>query len=143
MIKIVQFSYNEFTLRDLAFGIRTRVFVEEQHVDPELEYDEYEQAARHYLIYQDDQAVGTARWRETSKGIKLERFAVLPLWRNKDIGKEILKAVLEDTVPSGKRIYLHAQTRAVPFYERAGFIKRGVPFWEAGIEHYLMEYEIS
>jgi predicted GNAT family N-acyltransferase len=140
MISIERFFFKDKALLQQAFAIRTKVFVEEQHVDPGLEYDEFEETAHHYLAHYDGQAIGTARWRETDKGIKLERFAVLPLFRNKNIGAEILKNTLEDTIPLNKKIYLHSQAAAVRFYESHGFIKSGDPFYEAGIEHYFMTY---
>jgi predicted GNAT family N-acyltransferase len=140
MISIERFLFKDEAFRLKAFEIRTKVFVEEQHVAPELEYDEFEKTAHHYLVSLDGRAVGTARWRETPKGIKLERFAILLPFRNKNAGAKLLAAVLEDTIPSGKTIYLHSQIRAVPFYERHGFSKSGNSFFEAGIEHYLMTW---
>jgi predicted GNAT family N-acyltransferase len=141
MIHIERFAFKDEALRLKAFEIRTRVFVEEQHVDPKLEYDEFEETAHHYLVSNDGQAVGTARRRETNKGIKLERFAVLPEFRNKSTGAHLILFVLEDVIPLKKNIYLHSQTRAIPFYERYGFIKSGDPFYEAGIEHYFMAFD--
>ncbi len=123
-----------------AFAIRQTVFVEEQEVDPELEYDEFESGSHHYLVLKENQPVGTARWRETSKGVKLERFAVLPEFRDQGIGEKLLARILEDVKPLGRKIYLHAQLRALLLYERAGFVKQGEIFFEANIEHYYMEY---
>jgi len=140
MIRIERFRFEDKILRRQAFAIRTRVFVEEQHVDPKLEYDEFEKTSHHYLAFADGQPIGTARWRETPKGIKLERFAVLPEFRDHKTGAALLKMVLDDTVPLNKLIYLHSQIRAVPFYERHGFKIRGGSFFEAGMEHYLMVY---
>ena len=91
-----------------------------------------------YLLYEDDQVKGTARWRETEKGIKLERFAVLAVDRGKGAGTLLLKRVLEDVTPLGKEIYLHAQVSAMDFYLKAGFKVKGDGFEEAGIQHFLM-----
>ena len=60
-----------------AFTIRKQVFVVEQDVDPTLENDEFEASSNHFLAKLNDIPVGTARWRYTANGIKLERFAVL------------------------------------------------------------------
>ena len=122
-----------------AFAIRKAVFVEEQGVDASLEYD-HEEEARHYLLFLGEKPLATARWRETEKGIKLERFAVLPQFRNRGIGEVILKEVLKDVTSMEKPIYLHAQLKAVSFYERNGFYKVGEQFTEAGIGHFLMKY---
>ena len=139
MFEVKRFSSAEKILADQAFAIRKKVFVEEQGVDASLEYD-HEEEAHHYLLFLGEKALATARWRETEKGIKLERFAVLPGFRNRGIGEIILKELLHDVMPLEKPIYLHSQLKAVPFYERNGFYKSGVQFVEAGIAHFLMKY---
>jgi len=123
-----------------ALEIRKKVFVEEQGVDPRLEYDAHDVEANHYLVLLDNQPVGAARWRKTEYGIKLERFAVLPEYRNKGMGEKLLERIMKDVKPLRKKIYLHAQLRAVPYYERAGFVKQGETFFEADIEHCYMEF---
>ena len=60
-----------------AFEIRKKVFVIEQAVDPAREYDEFENSSAHFIARLDGIPVGTARWRFTGNGVKLERFAVL------------------------------------------------------------------
>ncbi len=121
-------------------AIRQTVFVEEQKVDPELEYDEFENESQHYLVLQNNQPAGTARWRKTEKGIKLERFAVLPEFRGCGLAGMLVARLLNDVKPFGEKIYLNAQLPAVPLYERAGFVKQGETFFEADIEHYYMEF---
>ena len=138
MYEVKRFSFNDRELAEQAFAIRRRVFVEEEGVDPDLEYN-HEEEAHHYLLLLSGKALATARWRETEKGIKLERFAVLPEFRNRGLGGIILKEVINDVVPLGKAVYLHSQLRAVPFYERHGFVKEGNIFYEAGMGHYYMK----
>jgi predicted GNAT family N-acyltransferase len=140
MIEVKRFSTDDKDLAELAFSIRRKVFVVEQGVDPNLEYDKEDQA-NHYLLLLAGRPIATARWRETEKGIKLERFAVLPEFRNRGFGEIILAEVLEDVRSMEKTVYLHSQARAVPFYERNGFFKEGEMFVEAGIEHYYMKLE--
>jgi predicted GNAT family N-acyltransferase len=141
MIEIVSFkAVDRADLAGLSKQIRQSVFVEEQHVDPALEYDEHEFSATHYLLSRDGNPLGTARWRETDKGIKLERFATLLSHRNEGLGAILLKHILGDILPLGKKIYLHSQLKAIPFYERQGFVKFGEQFSEAGIEHFQMKY---
>jgi predicted GNAT family N-acyltransferase len=137
MIEVKRFQFENAHLAKLAFAIRRKVFVDEEGVDPDLEYDK-EEESHHYLLLEDGKAVATARWRETEKGIKLERFAVLPELRNHGLGGIILKEVLKDVRKLGKTVYLNSQLRAVPFYERNGFVKQGEIFYEAGMGHYLM-----
>ena len=142
MIEIISFSMHDRPdMTRQANEIRQKVFVEEQNVDPVLEYDEYEQTSLHYLLTVDHTPVATARWRETAKGIKLERFATLASHRNKGLGAIMLQRVMKDTIPFGKKLYLHSQLNAIPFYERHGFVIKGGQFTEADIEHFVMEYE--
>ncbi|MEX2512360.1 MAG: GNAT family N-acetyltransferase [Cyclobacteriaceae bacterium] len=126
-----------------AFKIREEVFVKGQKVDPSEEYDEYEDQSTHFLAFSGQQAAGTARWRFTDKGVKLERFAVLEPFRGSGVGQSLVKAVLSDIKSSpqteGKEIYLHAQLTAVGLYEKFGFKKIGDIFIECGIKHYLMK----
>jgi predicted GNAT family N-acyltransferase len=139
MFKVKRFSTENTDLAEKAIAIRRTVFVEEQGVDANLEYD-HEEECTHYLLFLGDKPVATARWRETGKGIKLERFAVLSQFRNRGIGDIILKEVLKDVSSLEKVVYLHSQLKAIPFYERNGFHKEGDLFTEAGIGHFLMKY---
>ena|SRR5687768_13556605 len=125
---------------DAAFTIREKVFVEEQGVPQEDEYDQYEKTAHHYLATCEGVPCGAARWRQTEKGIKLERFAVLPQYRNREVGSHLLHQVLQDvkTRFPEKEVYLHAQLPAVNFYARHGFEPVGELFSECDIEHYKM-----
>ena len=61
-----------------VLAIRRTVFIEEQNIPEYIEIDVNEEKANYILAYVEGQPVGTARWRETKLGIKLERFAVLP-----------------------------------------------------------------
>jgi len=139
-LKIVSFGYNDPDRFIISRNIRDEVFVKEQGVDHNLEYDGHDTLARHFLVYENDKPIATARWRETSEGIKLERFAVLREYRNHEKGKALLLKVLEEVVPLKKPIYLHSQDKAVNFYLRNGFIISGSEFYEAGIKHYKMIY---
>jgi predicted GNAT family N-acyltransferase len=140
MITVKKIDFSNKDDLNLAFDIRRKVFVEEQKVDPALEYDNHEEEATHYLVYFDDIPCGTARWRKTPLGIKLERFAVLPAYRNKGIGDIMVQKVLEDVLPLNLTVYLHSQLRACSLYRRNGFVEEGNIFVEAGIEHYKMKY---
>ncbi|WKN44023.1 GNAT family N-acetyltransferase [Tunicatimonas pelagia] len=125
-----------------AFQIRNEVFVQEQQVAPEEEYDEYDATAAHYLAYDKAKVpCGTARWRKTEQGIKLERFAVLASHRGKGVGAVILRQALidiDESAWSDQSVYLHAQITAISFYERFGFEKVGDEFEECNIKHFKM-----
>ncbi|MDN3668433.1 GNAT family N-acetyltransferase [Echinicola jeungdonensis] len=130
---------------EAAFKIRKEVFVFEQNVDPEEEYDEFESESHHFLAKLGNHPVGTARWRRTSEGFKLERFAVLISMRGKGIGIALVEAVLEDLksfakeVQEDPKVYMHAQLHAKTFYEKFGFKKVGETFTECRISHVKME----
>lgn len=127
---------------DAAYLIRRRVFVEEQNVPAEDEYDEYETTSRHFLARVDGVPAGTARWRRTSNGVKMERFAVLSEFRGTGVGKALVRTVLESVfsqLPEPiESIYLHAQVTAMPLYAGFGFVPTGPQFDECGIMHYKM-----
>lgn len=129
-------------LREQAFALRREVFVTEQQVPAEDEIDAFEDESSHLLLFEDEQLIATARWRQTADGIKLERFAVRSDRRNRGIGRQLLEAVLEDIrrqAGPGQHLYLHAQLRAAPFYARAGFHRVGDEFAECGIQHVRMD----
>lgn len=128
---------------ETIFKIREEVFVIEQEVAPEEEYDEFEDTSIQFLARVDGNPAGTARWRFTDKGIKLERFAVLKKERGKGVGQALVKSVLEDIAlhpeAKGKKLYLHAQLTAIPLYAKFGFKQVGDMFEECNILHYKME----
>lgn len=125
------------------FKIREDVFVIEQEVDPSEEYDEFESSSTHFLAKVNNQPAGTARWRFTEKGVKLERFAVLKPMRSNGVGQALVKAVIEDIADNpeskGKKLYMHAQLDAMPLYAKFGFQKIGEMFQECSIQHFKME----
>jgi predicted GNAT family N-acyltransferase len=143
MYEVIKFKTDDKDKATVVFSIRQRVFVDEQKVSREEEYDEHEDESVHYLLMVDKQPAGTARWRFTDKGIKLERFAVLPEFRNSGAGSSLVKTVLADVIPHQKLIYLHAQVAAMNLYKRAGFLPEGELFYEANIPHYKMIYKGS
>ena len=122
---------------DQVFAIRRKVFVEEQECPPELEW-EHEEESHHFLALVNDLPAGACRWRQTDKGYKLERFAVLKEFRGKGVGQQLVKTVLSDLPGDADYVYLHAQLSAVGLYEKFGFEKIGGQFEEAGIKHYKM-----
>ncbi len=117
--------------------IRQLVFVEEQNVPPELEWDEFDAPSAHFLAFDAKRdAVGTGRLQPDGK---ITRMAVLPAARGAGIGAALLEALLYAAIHQGKAVpWLHAQSDAVGFYESFGFTAVGDPFMEAGIEHRKM-----
>src|SRR5688572_2227508 len=113
MITVLSCNFSDSETCREIFAIRAEVFVNEQKVDREEEFDVFEESSLHYLGKWQGQPAGTARWRITPKGIKLERFAVLIPLRNKGIAAAVLKKILQDVTLLEKKIYLHAQITAV------------------------------
>lgn len=122
-----------------VFEIRRRVFVVEQNVAAEEEF-EYEEQSNHALVVMGGQGMGCGRWRRTDYGFKIERMAVLEPFRGKGVGAMVLKTLLND-LPEATHlpVYLHAQTHAVEFYQKFGFQSVGDLFYECEIPHFKME----
>ena len=120
-------------------AVRRKVFIEEQNVSEDIEI-EYEKEAVHFLALDNNDCVGTGRWRKTDIGFKLERFAVLQHLRGKGIGKELVNFILNQ-LPANQTIYLHAQEDVIKFYQNLGFVIIGDKFLEADIVHSKMIYK--
>lgn len=117
-------------------GIRRRVFIEEQAVPAELEWDGEDGAARHWLALLEGAPVGTARLLNDGH---IGRMAVIPEARAQGVGRALLAAVVAQARADGLReVYLHAQLHALEFYARQGFIAEGPEFIDAGIPHRTM-----
>ena len=126
--------------RDIIRDIRNQVFVIEQQVPREIEWDDRDHEATHFLAFANNVPVATARLLD---GGQLGRMAVLDSHRNLGIGRALLDFVLDFAKSKYSRVHCHAQVRAMDFYQRAGFIQQGDRFFEAGIEHQGMEYIIE
>jgi predicted GNAT family N-acyltransferase len=123
----------------LVYRIRAAVFQQEHALDEETEIDGNEHISHHYLAFSDGLPVGTARWRMTMNGkAKLERFAVLPAYRNQGIGRALAEAILRQ-VPAHRPVYLEALVNVAGFYEKLGFVPVGEPYEEAGLPHIKMQ----
>ncbi len=139
-IRVEEVSISDTVRFDEVVAIRKTVFVEEQQVAPEEEFDEFEHISKHYLLFVDDTPIATARWRFIGDKIKCERFALLKAYRNSGFGSVLLKHLLRDISGKSDTVYLHAQLKAISFYERQGFQKVGEQFSECDILHYKMIY---
>nr|WP_225975295.1 GNAT family N-acetyltransferase [Anseongella ginsenosidimutans] len=138
MMKVLVNKVSSAEELELVFSIRQKVFVEEQQVSPEEEYDEFEAVSVHFLAKLNGTPAGTARWRKTGQGYKLERFAVLKEFRGSGLGSALMKALLSDLPADASSVYLNAQLDARKLYEKFGFRQEGEEFLEAGIRHYRM-----
>lgn len=113
--------------------IRESVFIQEQGVPPEQEWDSDDVTATHFLAYEDDFAIGTVRL--LADGC-IGRMSVLKDWRGMCVGEKLLKAAINEAERLGlKQQVLTAQMHAIGFYERLGFTAISEEFIEAGIPH--------
>ena len=122
--------------------MREKVFVEEQNVPRELEWDEWDERCDHAVACDSGgRAIGTARLAPDGR---LGRMAVLRECRGRGVGAALLEALLGRARElSLSRVSLHAQTHAAGFYRRFGFSERGGEFLEAGLPHFEMTLELS
>ncbi len=124
-----------------AQRIRTEVFVQEQRIPAELEWDEADHTAVHALaVNRLGQAVATGRLLQQSPGVaRIGRMAVDRTLRGTGVGRQVLQALLAAAAARGDReAMLHAQRSAAAFYLGLGFEARGEEFEEAGIPHIEM-----
>ena len=120
--------------------IRTRVFIQEQNVPEALEWDGEDAHAVHAIARDSNGiAVGTTRLIMHDQQAHIGRMAVLPEWRSQGVGQALLETILAAAKARGARsAFLNAQTTAVAFYARTGFVVEGVQFLDAGIPHLRM-----
>ncbi len=126
--------------REQAFSLRRRVFVMEQGVDPEIEFDGEDERARHVVAMLDGRVVGCLRVvLEDERSCHPGRLAVDKQFRGKGIGSELMWFCIKDMKEYGfSSAVIHAQAYLKKFYEGFGFEAVGEPFMEAGIKHYFM-----
>jgi predicted GNAT family N-acyltransferase len=136
-IQVKQISADEAKAQ--AFAIRMRVFVREQGVPAEIEIDDHDRRAIHFLALISGKAVGTARVVFNRGSAKIGRMAVLKSFRRRGVGAKLLRrAVAAANKHGARKIYLHAQVVVIGFYEKFGFHSVGPVFEEAGIAHRKM-----
>jgi predicted GNAT family N-acyltransferase len=122
--------------------VREQVFTLEQHVAREDELDSLDATARHVLARDlANNPIGTGR---LSTDRKIGRMAVLKDWRGKHVGEAMLNYLVEQArALNYADVEMHAQTHAVPFYEKFGFAKYGDEFIECGIAHFNMRMDLA
>lgn len=124
--------------------IRRKVFVDEQNVPEELEYDGLDGACVQFLAEIDGVPLGTARlaWRDGYA--KIQRVAVMAETRGTGLGAAIIAAMIDHVKGDGRAdlIRLDSQVSALGFYEKLGFTAFGPIFLDADIDHKAMELRV-
>ena len=119
-----------------AAPIRFEVFVEEQRVPAEMELDEFDALSCHALALVDGRPVGTGRLLPDGH---IGRMAVVVGWRGRGVGAVLLQALIDEAGRRGMaQLALSAQTHALGFYRRFGFLPEGEVYEEAGLPHQVM-----
>ena len=119
-----------------AAPIRFQVFVEEQRVPAEMELDEFDALSCHALALADGRPVGTGRLLPDGH---IGRMAVQAAWRGRGVGAALLQALIAEAGRRGMaQLALSAQTHALGFYGRFGFLPEGEVYDEAGLPHQVM-----
>lgn len=125
----------------LLKSIREAVFIREQGVPEELEWDGLDESCRHALAlsHQGD-AIGCGRILANGH---IGHIAVLPQWRKQKVGTAIMEALLDYArTHDYKRVDVDAQTYAVPFYHSFDFVERGKIFMDARLPHIKMDLRL-
>ena len=127
-----------------ARPLRETVFVHEQGVRIEEEWDEWDAVSDHAIVFgTSGLAVGTGRLLPpkpaTPGEARIGRMAVLKESRGSGAGMALLDALVALAAARGlETLELHAQTQALGFYQRCGFVAEGPEFIEANIPHFTM-----
>ena len=126
---------------DLAepFAIRREVFIEEQNVPEDEEFDGFDSQALHLMVYVDEAPAATGRIWHDDAGFRIGRLAVRKVFRGQKIGDLALRLLIYKAFASGaESININAQTYIMPLYRKFGFKEFGEEFIEAGIPHMAM-----
>lgn len=124
-------------------AIREQVFIIEQNVPIELEWDGLDEECLHLLaIHPQHGALATARMcYDTHSGdTHIGRMSVLQDWRQQGIGRAMLDTLIEHAdMQQIDCLVLNAQTHAIDFYQKSGFKVCGEEFLDANIPHFHMQ----
>jgi predicted GNAT family N-acyltransferase len=126
-------------VKNILIPLRKSIFIEEQLVPEELEWDDWDNKAKHIIIIFNNVPIGCARLIFIDKIMRLERMAIIKSKRNQGFGSklvyEIIRIAKNEKI---KEIRISAQIQAISFYQKIGFIAEGEIFNDAGIKHIKM-----
>lgn len=139
MYKIITGGWEQ--LEKDAKLIREQVFIQEQGIAPEDEWDDLDAMVLHFTVYDREQPIATARLLPQHS---VGRVAVLLPYRKQGVGKILMQYIIEyarhHKLPFLK---LSAQTYVTAFYEALGFVVQGEEYLDCGIPHIDMTLELN
>lgn len=137
MIENIEFISTNWTQHcEQLKQIRSEVFIDEQNVPAELEWDEFDAQSTHFLAFHNNKVVATARLKPDGQ---IGRMAVRKDYRHNGIGTKLFLTVLQYAKEHGyNMIYLHIQKQAINFYKQFDLINNGDEFMDANIPHQAM-----
>ena len=139
---MLEYKWIEKGIIDDSFrNLRIEIFVKEQGVPEENEFDDYDRQVPHLVIFLDGEAVATGRvFPYVEDTVKIGRIAVIKDKRGFHLGEKIVLELLRKSKEDGaKTVCVGAQTHAVGFYEKCGFKLLGTPeYLEENIPHFDM-----
>ena len=142
-VKIILVTNHDHRFMDAA-DIRRKVFIEEQKVPANMEWDPHDGISAHLILYCLGKPAGTLRFYPDLNRQHIGRVAVLPQYRRRGFGRQLLERCLTE----GRRLgfayaTLNAQSEKIGFYSAFGFHAIGEEFMEAGIPHRRMELNLD
>lgn len=121
--------------------IRKQVFIIEQNIPEEEEWDDQDMISDHFVVYDQDQPIATARLLQNNS---VGRVAVLKAYRGQGIGRMIMLEIIRQAHQQDRKfLHLSSQVHAISFYEKLGFSIQGDAYDECGIPHIKMQLVIE
>lgn len=137
---IVQSGHWDKLEQDAKF-IRKQVFIIEQNIPEEEEWDDQDMISDHFVVYDQNQPIATARLLQNNS---VGRVAVLKAYRGQGIGRMIMLEIIRQAHQQDRKfLHLSSQVHAISFYEKLGFSIQGDAYDECGIPHIKMQLVIE
>lgn len=136
--------YNWSAAKKILIPLRRSIFIKEQLVPEELEWDNLDSKATHILLLLNNALIGCARFILIDRVMCLGRMAVIKTKRKQGFGSKLIYEIIQIAKNKNiKEIKISSQIQAMPFYRKIGFIAEGKVFIDAGIKHKKMRLIIK
>lgn len=128
-------------MQNAAKPIRTQVFIQEQHIAEADEWDAQDAVSQHFVVYEDEHAIATARLLPSHS---IGRVAVLASYRGQGIGKLLMLEIIQQAQKQQRPLLqLSSQVHAIAFYQNLGFQVCGEEYLDCGIPHIDMRMSLA